>query len=160
MFERILVPVDGSANGYRAAEVAAQMAACHNSAIYLLHVIRDFALPREILQMIEAGEVTASRMQILQDSADIILDRAVALVKEAGVSQVSRDCIVGDPAKRILEYANQIQASLIVLGQHGLGEGGGLLGGVARKLVNMTNISCLVVTPRTARGGRETGRPE
>jgi nucleotide-binding universal stress UspA family protein len=36
--------------------------------------------------------------------------------------------------------------ALIVLGHRGLGPHGGLLGSVARKLVNMTDISCLVVT--------------
>ena len=36
---------------------------------------------------------------------------------------------------------------LIVIGHRGLGPGGGLLGGVvARKLVNMISISCLVAT--------------
>jgi hypothetical protein len=35
---------------------------------------------------------------------------------------------------------------LIVLGQRGLGPHEGLLGGVARKIVNMTQISCLIAT--------------
>jgi nucleotide-binding universal stress UspA family protein len=46
----------------------------------------------------------------------------------------------------MLEYAAQNEVDLIVIGQRGLGPSPGLLGGVARKLLNMTNASVLVAT--------------
>jgi len=76
MFERLLVPVDGSEYANRAVDTAVEIAKCHRSAVLLLHVVRDLSLPKEILEMISSGEITASRMQILQDSADIILGKA------------------------------------------------------------------------------------
>ena len=41
MFERILIPVDGSKHGRRAVEMAIELAKCHESSVFLLHVIRD-----------------------------------------------------------------------------------------------------------------------
>jgi nucleotide-binding universal stress UspA family protein len=146
MFERILVPVDGSRHAQRAVEMVAELANCHGSSVSLLHVIRDLALPAEILAMIRAGEVTASRQEILENSAEIILDSAESKLKEAGITGVQGEYVVGDPATRILEYARQKGVQLIVIGHRGLGPHDGLLGGVARKLVNMTDISVLIAT--------------
>jgi nucleotide-binding universal stress UspA family protein len=144
MFERILVPVDGSEYATRAVGVAAELAKHHGSSVFLLHVIRDLALPKEIMAMIEAGEVTASRMQILQDSADIILTNAKEEFERAGISRITRECLLGDPPSKILEYAEENGIDLIVLGHRGLGPTRGFLGGVARKLVNVTTISVLI----------------
>jgi len=146
MFNKLLVPVDGSPHANRAVDAAVELAKCHGSFVFLVHVIRDLSLPKEIMEMIKAGEVTASRMQILQDSADIILGNAREKFEKAGVSDVKGECIMGDPASRILEYAETNGVDLIVFGHRGLGPNEGLLGGVARKLVNMTRVSCLIVT--------------
>lgn len=146
MFERILVPVDGSQLAGRAVDVAAVLAECHGSSVHLLHVIRDLSLPKELLEMISAGEITASRMQILQDSADIILGDAREKFARAGVSDVHTEWRLGDPSSRILEYAAEKKIDLIVIGHRGLGPHDGLLGGVARKIVNRTTVNCLIAT--------------
>jgi nucleotide-binding universal stress UspA family protein len=146
MFEKILVPVDGSKHARCAIEMAVELAKCHGSFVFLLHVIRDLSLPAEILAMVRAGEVNESRMEILQDSAEIILDNARSKFEEAGITDVKSEFVLGDPASKILEYAGQNDVDLIVIGHRGLGPTEGLLGGVARKLVNMTNVSVLVAT--------------
>ncbi len=145
MFERLLVPVDGSMNSSRAIDVAIDLARRYQASIYLLHVIRDFALPKEIVDMIRAGEITQSRREILEDSADIILSNAVEKFDAAGLSNVTSEFVTGDPASRIVEYAEQRGVDLIIIGYQGLGPHGGLLGSVARKLTNMSTTSCLVV---------------
>jgi nucleotide-binding universal stress UspA family protein len=146
MFEKLLVAVDGSPHANRAVDVAVELAKCHRSSVLLLHVIRDLSLPREILEMIAAGEITAGRLQILQDSAEIILNNALEKFTQAGLSDVKKECVMGDPASKMLEYAEQNGVDLIVLGQRGLQPHSGLMGGVVRKLVNMAGISCLIVT--------------
>jgi nucleotide-binding universal stress UspA family protein len=146
MFKKLLVPVDGSSHSSRAVDLAVELAKCHGSSVLLLHVIRDLSLPKEILEMIKAGEVTASRMEILEDSADIILGNAREKFEKAGLSGIKSEFLMGDPASMILEYAEQNDVDLIVIGHRGLGPHEGLLGGVARKLVNMTRTSCLIAT--------------
>jgi nucleotide-binding universal stress UspA family protein len=145
MFKTILVAADGSANSRRAVGVAADLAECHRAAVILLHVIPDEPLPKEILKMIAKGEVTESRIEILRDSAEIILQDARERFEKAGLSEVKSDFVMGDPAFKILEYAENSGADLIVIGHRGLGTEASFLGSVARKLINMTKISCLVV---------------
>jgi nucleotide-binding universal stress UspA family protein len=147
MYKTILVPVDGSRHGDRAVDAAIQLAVQNDGAILLLHVIRNWSLPREILDMIKAGEVQASRQEIMQQSAEIILEDARTRCANAGVPAVSAEYLTGDPATVIADYAKQKGADLIVIGHSGLEVGAHpeLMGGVARKLVNITPVSCLVV---------------
>lgn len=146
MFKKLLVPVDGSPYANRAVDMAIGLAQCCGSSIALVHVIRDLSLPREILEMIAAGEITAGRLQLLKDSAALILDNAAERCRQGGITDVTRECLMGDPARKILEYATQNGVDLIILGQRGLQPHSDLLGSVARKLVNTTHIPCLVVT--------------
>lgn len=96
--------------------------------------------------MVSAGEITQSRREILEGSAEIILGSAQDEFKRAGVTDVHSAYLMGDPASTILQFATEKDIDLIVLGHRGLGPTQGLLGGVARKLVNMTTISCLIAT--------------
>jgi nucleotide-binding universal stress UspA family protein len=146
MFTKVLVPIDGSRHSSSAVGAAADLAKRYDASIFLLHVIRNMSLPREILAMVRAGEVTASRMEILEDSAEIILDNAQEKLEQAGVSESTRAYKVGDPASTIAEYAEKNGIDLIVLGHRGLNPGGELLGTVANKLMNITDIAFLVVT--------------
>jgi nucleotide-binding universal stress UspA family protein len=146
MYHKLLVPVDGSPFANRAVDTAIALAKCWSTPILLVHVIRDLSLPREIMEMIAAGEITAGRLQILRDSAAIILDNAADRCYQAGMTEVDKECLRGDPATMILEHAARNGVDLIVLGQRGLQPHNDLLGGVARKLVNTTTIPCLVVT--------------
>lgn len=137
--------MDGSPHSRRAVKAAVALAQQSEAAVFLLHAIRDLSLPREILGMVAAGEVTASRMEILQDSAEIILANARKEFDKAGIKNLQSAYDIGDPVKTILKHAAQNEVDLIVIGHRGLGPNEGLLGGVARKLLNMTTVSCLVV---------------
>lgn len=146
MFEKILLTLDGSSYSSHALEAVIELAPIHGSEIHLLHVIRNWALPKEIIEMIEAGEVQESRMEIMQDSAEIILEDAKDKLAKANLQAASALFVVGDPASKIVEYADEQAVSLIVLGHRGLGPRGGLLGSVARNVLNMTDIACLIVS--------------
>ncbi len=147
MFKKILVPVDGSQNSDRALAGAIDLATRCGGSLLLLHVIRRWALPKEIMQMIQAGEITESRQEIMQNSAEIILDSAKKRCDAGGATVARAEYVTGDPARQILDYVSLHDVDLIVIGHSGLEVDvhPNLLGGVARKLLNMTNISCFVV---------------
>jgi len=151
MFNKILVAVDGSANSRLAVQAAVELAKCCSTGgvlthIILTHVIRDLALPKEILAMMARGEITESRLELLEDSAEIILENAARPFAEAGLTaQVERVILHGDPAGQIAHHAREQGADLIVVGYRGLDTQSNMLGGMARKLINLTEISCLVV---------------
>ena len=145
MFNKILVAVDGSKYADRATDAAVDLAKHHQASVILLHVIRNLALPKEIEAMISAGEVTESRLEILQDSAEIILERAEEKLKKSGISDIKRQVLIGDPASTIADYADQNGVDLILIGYQGLDADSSLLGGVARKLTHISKTSCLIV---------------
>ncbi len=146
MYNRLLVPVDGSRHSKRAVVAAIDIAKRYQASVYLLHAIRNLSLPKEILEMVAAGEVTESRMEILQTSAEIILSNAKEQLVAGGITDVQSEYVIGKPATMIAEYAKQNDIDLIVIGHRGLGPHGGLLGSVTRNLLNITEVSCLVVT--------------
>ena len=63
MITKVLVPVDGSKYSRHAVEAAGDVAKRYREPVRLLRVIRDMSLPREIMDMIATGEVTASRRE-------------------------------------------------------------------------------------------------
>ncbi len=145
MFNTILVAVDGSPAGKRALDAAIDLAKCNNAALMLLHVIADLPLPQEIVEMIASGEITESRSEILKTSAELVLQNAKQRCERMDYTNVATDYVTGDPARKILEYAEIHNADLIVIGHRGLDSQSDMLGSVARKLINMTLRSCLIV---------------
>lgn len=145
MFQRILVPVDGSRFSSRAVEAGIDIAKRYEASVFLIHVIRDWSVPKEIMAMIKSGEITESRREILEDSAEIILDNAREKFEQAGISDVKTEYVVGDPASTIADYAKQNGVDLILIGHRGLSTHGNMIGSVARNLSNVAPVSCLLV---------------
>lgn len=145
MFNTILVAVDGSPAGKRALDAAIEIAKCNAARLMLFHVIADLPLPQDIVDMIASGEITESRTEILETSAELILLGARRRCEAADYTNVTTDYVSGDPARKILEYADTHDADLIVIGHRGLDSQSDLLGSVARKLINMTQRSCLII---------------
>lgn len=146
MFKKILVAVDGSADSKRAVAAAIDLVACCGAAVTLVHVIRDLALPKELLEMMARGEITESRRELLQDSADIFLQNASSQFQAADIeAQIEKVTLDGDPAWQITNYAKEHEIDLILVGFRGLDTRANMLGSMARKLINVSEVSCLVV---------------
>ena len=55
--------------------------------------------------MIQDGEVTESRLEILKTSAEIIFERTRKIAGEEGVTQIETEIREGDPATEIVAAA-------------------------------------------------------
>ena len=146
MFKKLLVAVDGSSHSIKAVKVAAELAHQLKSCIVILHVIRDLPLPKEIQEMIQDGEVTESRLEILKTSAEIIFERARKIAGEERVTQIETEIREGDPATEIVAAAQNHHADLIIMGTQGLSELKSMfMGSVTRKVNNLSPIHFLTV---------------
>jgi nucleotide-binding universal stress UspA family protein len=112
MYETILFPTDGSEGSDRAERVALDIGQQFDSEVHAMHVIdtRHYSEP------------ALSTMELVTDEAE---DAAMALLKEVvdegderGVD-VTTHCCHGVPHDEILEYAEDIDADLIVMGYRG-----------------------------------------
>ncbi|ADJ15432.1 universal stress protein [Halalkalicoccus jeotgali] len=129
MYQTILVPIDGSEPANRAVEHALDLAENYGAAIHTLHVVDTARYGEPTLSSAEIvlNELEERGYGLLEEVADLADDRAVV----AG----TRLCR-GRPQQEILEYADEIDADLIVLGSRGQSHQlGGHIGSVAERVV-------------------------
>jgi nucleotide-binding universal stress UspA family protein len=137
MYERILLPTDGSAGTAHVALQAIDLAEQYGATLHVVNVIPG------------AG----SRLGGLGGSREDHETRGNRLVDHlAGMADVHDVPTVttlreGDPATEIIDYADEIDADLIVAGTHGrTGVGRRVIGSVAERLVR--HADCPVMTVR------------
>jgi nucleotide-binding universal stress UspA family protein len=135
MYERILVPTDGSASAERAMEQALGLAEAFDAELALLHVVDT----RRYDTSIESATAP------LEERGKRYLDRLVSAAGDAGVA-LSTAIEYGRPARAILAYADANDVDLVVVGTRG--EGGlsrRLLGSVTGYVVTHADVPVHVV---------------
>lgn len=112
MYDRILVATDGSADGNRAVTHALEQAEQHGADLHAMFVVNTDRYSEPALSSVEAEtqEVEEWGKQELNE----VVERAEALDIE-----VATRCCHGKPYVEIINYADEIDADLIVLGYHG-----------------------------------------
>ena len=103
MFDVIAVPVDGSEYGYKAADVAIEIAQRFNSKIAAVHVLEEFSF---------------SSYDSEEDSGDAILAKITAKAGEADV-EVVEHLLTADPLRDMKFIIDQTRADLVVIHAHG-----------------------------------------
>lgn len=138
MYDRILVPTDGSTGTAHVALHAIELADIHGATLHTLHVI-DTAVTGHLTDAGVSTESLDSRARQSVETVEQMADRH-------GV-----DCHTaireGTPAETILDYARDEGIELIVAGTHGRsGVKRHLVGSVTERLVR--HASCPVLTVR------------
>ena len=126
MFDRVLVPTDGSGPANAALEYAAEIAAREDLTVYVLHVVDpDDDLPATTVEdLLEAGRTWAA------DANAPIIDAVRT----------------GAPSEAILEFAADHDVDAVVMGTRGRrGIGRLLLGSVTEAVVRDADVPVLVV---------------
>jgi len=148
MFERILVPIDGSDQSRAAAKKGVELAAEHDASVHILYVVEPVPLRR-----FSAGPEPASagHGEILEEQkgeARESIDAVAGLCEERGLDVV--DAIeYGLPVEEILEYVEAEGIDGIAMGTHGRsGVERVVIGSVAEKVVRKSPVP--VVTIRAA----------
>ena len=146
MINKILVATDASPASGRAVSFAAQMALVHEAELLILHVIRDMQLPAELKEAPEFEAFNNARDDMMREIADKILGEAKKRAKKSGVQNVQTAIGSGDPATSLAGFAKRRNIDLIVVGTRGLSkQNAGAMGSVSRKLLDLTDVNCLVI---------------
>jgi len=135
--KKVLIPIDGSDDSFRAAIKARDLIDCRNCDVEFLYV-EDFqpyiisSLPQDIIEIAERKK-------------DEILEKARQRFKDSFRS-VRTVALKGDPATEITEYAKKGDFDMVIMGSHGMGAAKRfLLGSVANKVVLDINKPILIV---------------
>ena len=142
MFERILVPVDGSPGAERAIPAAARIARAFSSSIILLNVVTPpispgkYSVPEEYPKA-DIDEELAEATNYLHKIAQSV---------ELGIITTEVHTLVGAVAPTILSCTQSLHADLIIMCTHGhTGFKRWRLGSVAEKVIRHAPIPVFVL---------------
>ncbi|RDI72276.1 universal stress protein [Halopelagius longus] len=136
MFQRILLPTDGTDSMQTVVEIAADVAERRDAEVHVLYVVDD----RAFLTLQE--EMQEDVLAELEGEAETATDRAATGLSEAGVA-VTEAVRKGDPADEILAYADEIDADLITMGTRRGDYTKNLIGSVSQKVVAGSSVPVL-----------------
>lgn len=144
MYERILVPLDGSKTAEMALPYAVEIAGKLCSQFFLVEVSESGSPDAEHLCQTYMERITDQvRLQLRgQEGAELVT--------------VQNKVLTGKPADEILRYADQNKVSLIAMSRHGSsGEGPWFIGSIADKVLRAAKQSVLLIrTPASERSLR------
>lgn len=140
MYDRILVPTDGSEEARKAVDHAIDLAAMASATVHALFVIesRFATLPSDSMQ-----QVTEQREW--RQYGEGITEEVVADAERRGVSGVAT-VGQGKAHREIVKYADENDIDLIVMGTHGRdGVQDVILGNVTERVVRTSNVPVLTI---------------
>ena len=142
MYQRILVPTDGSSLSTQAAEAAVAFARAQNAELVAVSVAQPYPL-----MAAEAAVVTDSALEssILLELAQENVAKVAQLAAAAGVPCQTVTALSFFPHEDIIKAALEHRCDLIVMGSHGRrGVKGVLLGSETQKVLVHGSIPVLV----------------
>lgn len=140
MFAKVLVPVDGSDNSYRALDAALLLSEKLGSIITVIHVMEEVPIThigweKMLNELLEAYK---------KENQDILL-KCSEIANQKGLT-VKTFLIEGNPASAILDYNKKEKFDLVIMGSRGLGKFKELiLGSVSSKIVHHSPCAVLLI---------------
>jgi len=155
LMKTILVPLDGSVLAEQALPYARMLTQVLNANIQLLRVVPDIereSLLVDSLATMYVGEIAAGYQERdqqilhgLREHAESYLEAQEEQLRMAGID-VSTTVRIGPPAEIIVEVANHVNATMIVMATHGYsGIQRWAIGSTADKVVHATHTPVLLV---------------
>lgn len=140
MYDRILVPTDGSAGSRRAIEHAIELAGLYGATVDALYVVNTVSFTSLPMEASWEGV-----NDLLRDEGADAIAEVERLGSDHGVD-VRRVVLEGSPSRKIVTYAEREGCDLIVMGTHGRGGIDRLLlGSVAERVVRSSQIPVLTL---------------
>ncbi|HET6694989.1 MAG TPA: universal stress protein [Gaiellaceae bacterium] len=138
----IVIATDGSEGAEAAAAAGARVAGTHATSAVLVYVRPSIGALGEPYYQEKLSEQMAH--------ARVALDRAKELVAQEGV-EAEEEILEGNAADRVVQFARDRNAPLIVVGSRGLGAvAGAVLGSVSTAIIHRADRPVLVVPTPSA----------
>jgi nucleotide-binding universal stress UspA family protein len=147
MYEKILVPTDGSDTAENAVEHALDLADKYDAEVHALYVVdtdsMSLTLGGEQLDRIEQGQF--GEMEEVKSKADAATGYVADHAADRGLEAVEH-ISAGKPHDMIADYAEDHDIDLVVMGSHGRsGVRRAILGSVTERVLRSTEVPVLVV---------------
>jgi nucleotide-binding universal stress UspA family protein len=139
MYEKILVPLDGSELAAKVLPSVVELAKKFNSQITLIHVCHteDFGPGEASPGVAKTTPLAAGKV------CETFLSKAGQDLQAQGVN-ATWICAEGIPAREIVGYAHKNKMDLICMTTHGRSEVGWVLGSTAERVVSHSNVPVML----------------
>ena len=143
MYETILFPTDGSDPSFRALDHALDLADAYGATLHALYVV-DTTYPYADF---DGGSIDPEPLfRALREEGERTLDEVEERADDAGIPLVSATRESGYVHRAILEYADENDVDVIVMGTHGRrGLDRWILGSVTERVVRTADVPVLTV---------------
>ncbi|WP_458187281.1 universal stress protein [Haladaptatus sp. NG-WS-4] len=137
MYDRILLPTDGSETSEKAARQALDIAKNYDATLHVISVVDRTVVPPDVRADIVYDELEREADEAVRDIASKAEDDGTA---------VETTVLRGTPHRAILDYVDDNDVDLVVMGTHGRrGLDRYLLGSVTEKVVRLSDAPVLTV---------------
>ena len=150
MTNKILTAIDGSEHGWKALDLAADLARQRGAQLIVLHVVPFEPIPDALRAFAKAEnlpvEEEVARFRQARTLGDHLTRAAEARAREHGVTEVVGRTEEGRPAAQILEISEREEVDMIVMGSRGLSDARAVfLGSVSHKVASHAPCTCITV---------------
>jgi nucleotide-binding universal stress UspA family protein len=152
MYQRILVPFDGSKFSKNALNEAIKIAQMTDGVIYLCTIISmgNIVPPGSLLGLVKSASTGDLQRRLIRSAkiqAERLEQSQVSYCKSKGVKAYYKIIVNGNIAEEILKVAKKKTIDLIVIGSQGLHGIGKIksLGSVSRKVSELASCPVLIV---------------
>ena len=147
--ECVVTPIDFSDNSSLVAESAAYMAGKFGASLHLIFIVQNFEdysgffVPQMSMPTLEGELVEGAEEKMREFCGNL-----KAACEKAGVNGLESKVLMGDVGERIIEYATDANADMIIMGTHGYkGLEKIMFGSVADKVVRTATCPVLTINP-------------
>lgn len=140
MFTKILVPVDGSDNSYKALEAALVLSEKLGSNISVVNVMEQVPITH-----IESEKLLGELLEAYKKENQEILSKCSDIAHQKGIT-IKTVLLQGNPAPVILDYSKKENFDLVIMGSRGMGKFKELiLGSVSSKIVHHSPCAIMII---------------
>ena len=140
MFSKILVPVDGSNNSYKALEAALVLSEKLGSKISVVNVMEQVPITH-----IESEKLLSELLEAYKKENQEILSKCSDIAHQKGIT-IKTVLLQGNPAPVILDYSKKENFDLVIMGSRGMGKFKELiLGSVSSKIVHHSPCAIMII---------------
>lgn len=150
MYQKILVPVDGSPTSNEGLAEAIKLGRLTGARLRLLHAVDMLSIT---LTPEASMSTSPALIDLLKEGGQDVLNKAKAMVLEGGLAAdtVLKDTLAGRVADLVVDEAKHWGADLIVIGTHGRrGVGRLVLGSDAEQVLRLSPVPVLLVRAKHA----------
>ena len=148
MYDRILVPTDGSQSMGAVVDHARELAAVHEATLHGLYVVDTGSFATLPVETTWDGMT-----EILRDEGETAVSEFAEMAGETAVETAIRE---GNPSGEVVDYAEENDCDAVVMGTHGRGGIDRLLlGSVAERVVRAAPVPVVTVPISEAERERE-----